>query len=113
MAAPIVTKLESLVIPLSGPLRDARPAIPDDLGDRAADGWEGLLAIADLAGGDWPKLAREAARALNGLGRRLDAMTVGVQLLADIEQILTDKGVEAMSPQDPTAAASPQSATAV
>lgn len=33
-------------------LRDARPDIPARLDDRAADGWEPLLAIADLAGGD-------------------------------------------------------------
>jgi hypothetical protein len=39
----------------------ARPEIPDELNDRAADIWEPLLALADLAGGDWPKKAREAA----------------------------------------------------
>jgi Protein of unknown function (DUF3631) len=77
-ARPIVLQLESLVLPLSGPLRDARPTIPEDLGDRAADGWEGLLAIADMAGGDWPKRAREASRMLNGLDRGLDATTIGV-----------------------------------
>src|SRR5205823_13495567 len=31
------------------------------LNDRAADIWEPLLALADLAGGDWPQLARQAA----------------------------------------------------
>ena len=31
------------------------------MNDRAADVWEPLLVLADLAGGDWPKLAREAA----------------------------------------------------
>ena len=29
--------------------------------DRAADTWEPLVAVADLAGGDWPELARHAA----------------------------------------------------
>ena len=42
-------------------LREARPEIPDALDDRAADGWEPLLAIADLAGGIWPERARWAA----------------------------------------------------
>jgi hypothetical protein len=42
-------------------LEGARPELPDELGDRALDGWEPLLAIADLAGGDWPLKAREAA----------------------------------------------------
>jgi hypothetical protein len=43
----------------------ARPAIPADLNDRAADIWEPLLALADLAGGTWPKAARQAAVGLS------------------------------------------------
>jgi hypothetical protein len=43
------------------PLRRARPDIPLDLSDRAADVWEPLIAIADLAGGDWGTRARRAA----------------------------------------------------
>ena len=39
----------------------SRPALPDELDDRAQDCWEPLLAIADLAGGDWPDRARAAA----------------------------------------------------
>ena len=42
-------------------LTDARPDMPKGVDDRDADIWESLLAIADVAGGDWPKLAREAA----------------------------------------------------
>jgi len=34
------------------------------LPDRAADIWEPLLALADLAGGNWPALARQAAMGL-------------------------------------------------
>ena len=36
--------------------------IPTELEDRAEYAWESLLAIADAAGGDWPKLAREDAK---------------------------------------------------
>ena len=39
-------------------LRRARRELPDELDDRAQDIWEPLLAIADLAGGDWPTRAR-------------------------------------------------------
>ena len=39
----------------------ARPEIPAQLNDRAGDIWEPLLTLADLAGGEWPKLARDAA----------------------------------------------------
>jgi len=39
----------------------ARPEVPTTLNDRAADIWEPLLALADLAGGVWPEKARQAA----------------------------------------------------
>jgi len=39
----------------------ATPAVPAELNDRAADTWEPLLALADIAGVQWPALAREAA----------------------------------------------------
>jgi hypothetical protein len=42
-------------------IADARPEIPASLNDRAADIWEPLLALADLAGGEWPARARDAA----------------------------------------------------
>lgn len=42
----------------------ARPDIPAALNDRAADVWEPLLVLADLAGGAWPEKARTAAVAL-------------------------------------------------
>src|SRR5215213_3849442 len=43
-------------------LHHATPAMP--LEDRAADTWEPLVAIADLAGGNWPGRARDAATAM-------------------------------------------------
>jgi hypothetical protein len=49
----------------SDALAMARPEIPAVLNDRAADIWEPLLAIADLAGGTWPELARQAALKLS------------------------------------------------
>ncbi len=42
----------------------AKPEFPSSLNDRATDIWEPLLVLADLAGGDWPELARKAAVAL-------------------------------------------------
>jgi hypothetical protein len=39
----------------------AHPDIPADLTDRAADIWEPLFALADLAGGPWPQSARDSA----------------------------------------------------
>ena len=62
----------------------SRPALPDELDDRAQDVWEPLLAIADVAGGDWPERARAAALALStGDEREDDSLTAA--LLRDIE----------------------------
>ncbi len=49
-------------------LSAADPDIPETLHDRAADNWRPLLAIADLAGGNWPTLARQVAVRLSGGG---------------------------------------------
>jgi hypothetical protein len=42
-------------------IRDALPEIPEKLHDRAADIWEPLFALADIAGAHWPRVARDAA----------------------------------------------------
>jgi putative DNA primase/helicase len=68
-------------------LRDARPELPDVLGDRAADVWEPLLAIADLAGGPWPDRARRAAKALVGEASDED---IRVELLHDIHTLFIE-----------------------
>ena len=47
-------------------LEVTEPGIPEKLNDRAADVWEPLLAIADMAGGEWPTWARQSAIALSG-----------------------------------------------
>ena len=64
-------------------LTDPEPSIPEVLNDRAADNWRPLLAIADLAGGAWPKRARDAACILSGEGH--DSTSVNVELLIDIQ----------------------------
>jgi Protein of unknown function (DUF3631) len=62
------------------------PEMPPGVEDRNADVWEALLAIADLAGGDWPDRARVAAVALvaDPMG---DAPSIGVQLLEDLHTV--------------------------
>jgi hypothetical protein len=62
------------------------PEMPVD--DRAADLWEPLVAVADLAGGAWPVLARDAARALvNSAAEDDTARSPDLQLLADIRTV--------------------------
>jgi len=82
-AKPIREGLASWASANTEALTEARPDIPSELDDRAADVWEPLFAIADVAGGEWPQRARTAALALSvGDGREDDSL--GVRLLADI-----------------------------
>lgn len=80
----------------------ARPDIPDTLHDRAADNWESLLAIADIAGGNWPRLARTVAEKLSGgagAGAGAAGDSIGVQLLADLKRYF-DSGNAATYPTE-------------
>jgi Lon protease-like protein len=72
-------------------LAAARPALPDELDDRAQDVWEPLLAIADLAGGDWPQRARRAALALSSGDEREDE-SITALLLRDIHAFFESTG---------------------
>ena len=73
-------------------MRDAEPALTRELGDRAADVWEPLIAIADLAGGDWPTRARHVATALSGRVS-VDDNTLSIRLLHDVRQVFTDETI--------------------
>jgi hypothetical protein len=64
----------------------ADPELPPVLDDRAADAWALPVAIADVAGGDWPTLARQTAVALSG--ETADEST-GVLLLADLRELFS------------------------
>jgi hypothetical protein len=77
----------------------AAPDLPDELDDRAQDMWEPLLAIADLAGGDWPERARTAALELSTGDAREDE-SLGVRLLADIRAILEAEGIDRVKTSD-------------
>lgn len=65
---------------------DAWPDMPDGIVDRAADVWEALLAVADAAGGDWPKRARAAAVSLVSDARQ-GTPSLGVRLLGDLRHV--------------------------
>src|SRR6202047_360009 len=70
-------------------LREVDPEVPATLLRRAADQWRPLLAIAEVAGGDWPRKAREIA------ARTVDADQMKrIGLLADIREVFEAKEVE-------------------
>jgi hypothetical protein len=74
-------------------LRDAYPALPEELDDRGQDAAEPLLAIADLLGGDWPALARTAVVKLRQALEPGDD-SYGVQLLGDTHRIFDEIDAE-------------------
>ena len=73
-------------------LRNARPDRPKPLNDRQKDSWRPLLAIANLAGERWAKIAWEAALELSGVEEADNS--VEVQLLEDIKDIFDKEGAE-------------------
>jgi hypothetical protein len=61
---------------------EAQPRMPVE--DRAADTWEPLVIVADLAGGAWPERARAACRAMTGAEAQGEDDAVDrVRILAD------------------------------
>ncbi|MFE2673747.1 DUF3631 domain-containing protein [Streptomyces hygroscopicus] len=62
----------------------AFPEMPEGVSDRPADVWEPLLAVADAAGGDWPRRAREACVELVAAASAGDKASLGIRLLTDL-----------------------------
>ena len=62
-------------------LKTATPEMPAGFDNRLSNNWQLLLAIADIAGGEWPEKARQAALAVDKV---LDAgdVSVSVRLFA-------------------------------
>ncbi|WP_175939912.1 DUF3631 domain-containing protein [Caballeronia sp. BCC1704] len=83
-------------------VRQARPELPEALHDRAADNWEPLLQIAEVIGGSWPELARNAALTLSGEAQ--SAQSAGVELLTDIKTVFETQSVTRISMADLLAA---------
>jgi hypothetical protein len=89
-AEPLRDALRAWAVPNLETLAHAEPAMPDGLSDREEEVWEPLVAIADLAGADWPRRARRAAVALAG-AKQEDDDTVGVRLLAAVRALFIER----------------------
>jgi hypothetical protein len=74
-------RLNEWIAPHLAALTSATPEMP--LEDRAADTWEPMIALADLAGGTWPRAARKAAVALTSDRDAGDEGSTPTRLLAD------------------------------
>jgi hypothetical protein len=69
----------------------AEVEMPTWLDDRACDAWEPLFVIGKLAGEDWFKQVRDAARVLSGNRDEIDIEDEGLQLLSDIREVTVTK----------------------
>ncbi|MGP5241155.1 DUF3631 domain-containing protein [Corynebacterium flavescens] len=67
------------------------PNMPKGVEDRPAEVWEPLIAIADQAGGQWPKRAREACSAFV-FKPRGGTPPMGIELLSDIRKVMGHGG---------------------
>jgi len=68
----------------------ARPEMPVGVEDRQADAWEPLLVVADLARGEWPQKAREAAVALVTVARETP-VSLNLRLLEDLRTVFLNR----------------------
>jgi hypothetical protein len=87
---PVLEELRDRLAAWADAVREAAgtmyPEMPVE--DRAADLWEPLIVVADLAGGDWPRIARDAAVALTRAAAEEDtALSPNLRLLADIRTV--------------------------
>ena len=80
-------QLADWCLSIVGQIQDSYPDLPETITDRSADVWEPLLALADAAGGDWPKMARRSAVALVAATRRDGGGSLGVRLLSDLRLV--------------------------
>ncbi|NMD58966.1 UNVERIFIED_ORG: uncharacterized protein DUF3631 [Nocardia globerula] len=96
-AQPLRDGLEEWLEPLREEVRAARPRMPKGVEDRAAEVWEPLLVIADLAGGEWPQRTRDACKhfvfAKSGYAR-----PIGIDLLEDLQRVFN--GADKMASTD-------------
>jgi hypothetical protein len=88
---PLRERLGTWSLLVKGDLEAAVPQLPEVLSDRAQDGCEVLAAIADHAGGEWPKRARRAFVKVMGAVEEQDP---GILLLAHCREAFVEKGAE-------------------
>ncbi|OKJ62227.1 hypothetical protein AMK27_15290 [Streptomyces sp. CB02009] len=85
-------RLVAWLVPLHATAMDLTPKMPVE--DRAADTWEPLIAVADLAGGTWPEAARAACLAMTSheAEQDQDHSALNIRLLADIRRAFASEG---------------------
>jgi uncharacterized protein DUF3631/DNA primase RepB-like protein/primase-like protein len=83
-------------------VRQREPDVPRELNDRAKDNWRPLLAIVEVAGGDWPKRARQAAIELSAANEKA-TVDYRIELLRDIRGVFDSQAAIAVFKPEITA----------
>ncbi|OBK12971.1 hypothetical protein A5637_20675 [Mycolicibacterium fortuitum] len=100
-AGPIREQLEAWAGEHELRLADARPTMPAGVTDRAAEIWEPLIAIADLAGAAWGVKARSACTHFVVASASDDEkLSLGQRLLRDIKKVFDNEATNAMWSSD-------------
>lgn len=102
-SAPIREALTQWVTSVAQQVGESLPNMPEGVMDRAAEIWEPLLAIADIAGGHWPTTARAACTHFVNESRDAEP-SIWVKLLADIRSIFEQERTDRMHTADLLAA---------
>src|SRR5262249_30787398 len=74
-------------------LKRCDPKLPESAFNRLADNWRPLFAIAEVAGGDWPRRCAEAFTKLTSTDD-LDAHGIGSLVLAGVAEIFNQAGAD-------------------
>lgn len=106
LTSPRLAEFETLRGQLEKWIADSRetisslePSVPELLRDRAIDNWRPLCAIAETAGGEWPAMARAAARLLaESTGD--DGESLPMQLLADIRSLFNELASDTIASEE-------------
>ncbi|MEV6046468.1 DUF3631 domain-containing protein [Streptomyces xanthochromogenes] len=92
---PALHDLRDRIAAWAKPLLDEAANLEPDMPveDRAADTWEPLVIVADLAGGNWPRLARIAcARMVAAEAAAEEDHPSGARILADVRRLFAGRG---------------------
>ncbi|MGD6753403.1 DUF3631 domain-containing protein [Streptomyces sp. BH105] len=84
-------RLAAWLPPLYPQAMEMEPEMPVE--DRAADTWEPLIVVADLAGGEWPASARTACRSMSDYEAGQDEEGgLRTRILVDIRRVFAAEG---------------------
>lgn len=101
---PSLHELRDRIAAWAGPLLDEAAELEPDLPveDRAADTWEPLVIIADLAAGSWPRRARTACeRMVAAEVEAEEEQPGGARILADIRRVFaTQRETDSLATDD-------------